>query len=140
MKCNNLKPVRWLQIILAFTITTLLVTILIPNDSSPAILAIRVIFAFIFVSFLPGYLLVNVLFINKNRLDVVEQLVLSVALTFGLDGLVGLFLGLSPIGLTFSSITISLSTLVLVLTAIAFTRQIRSTPNQLIQTPTSITA
>lgn len=103
-------------------------------------MAIRVVFAFVFVSFLPGYLLVNVLFINKNRLDVVEQLVLSVALTFGLDGLIGLFLGLSPIGLTFSSITISLSALVLVLAAIAFARQTKSTPTQFIQTSALITA
>ena len=98
----------------------------------------RVIFAFVFVSFLPGYLLVNVLFINKNKLDVVEQLVLSVALTFGLDGLVGLFLGLSPIGLNFISITISLSTLVLILAIIAFVRQTKENANQPIQTPTSV--
>ena len=93
-----------------------------------------------FVSFLPGYLLVNVLFINKNKLDVVEQLVLSVALTFGLDGLVGLFLGLSPIGLNFISITISLSTLVLILAIIAFVRQTKESANQPVQTPTSVAA
>jgi uncharacterized membrane protein len=99
---------------------------------------VRVIFAFVFVFFLPGYLLVNVLFINKNKLDAVEQLVLSVALTFGLDGLVGLFLGLSPIGINFTSITISLSTLVLILAVFAFARQTKESANQPIQTPTSM--
>jgi uncharacterized membrane protein len=113
-------------------------TILIPSDSSPAILAVRVIFAIVFVSFLPGYLLVKVLFLNKNKLDVVEQLVLSVALTFGLDGLVGLFLGLSPIGLNFTSITTALSTLVLILAVAAFVRQTKESANQPIQTPTYV--
>ena len=123
---------RWLEIILAFTIFTILATILIPSDSSPAILAIRVALAFVFVAFLPGYLLVNVLF--NNKLDVVENLVLSVALTFGLDGLVGLFLGLSPVGISFVSITVSLSALVLVLAIIAFVRQTRDN-SQPISTP-----
>jgi uncharacterized membrane protein len=113
-----------------------LVTILIPNGSALDLLVIRVVFAFFFVTFLPGYCLVNILFLNKNRLDIVEELVLSVALTFGLDGLVGLFLGLSPIGITFTSITISLSAMVLVLAAIAFVRQNKEAPNQHIQIAT----
>lgn len=54
-----------------------------------------------------------------------EELVLSVALSFALDGLVGLFLGLSPIGINFTSITVSLSVLVLVLAAVAFVRKIK---------------
>jgi uncharacterized membrane protein len=85
----------------------------------------RYFFSFVFVTFLPGYCLVNILFINKNKLDFVEEIVLSVALSFGLDGLVGLFLGLSPIGLNFASITVSLSALVLVFAAIAFIRKLR---------------
>ena len=75
--------------------------------------------------FLPGYCLVNVLFLGKNKLDFVETLVLSVALSFGLDGLVGLFLGLSPIGINLTSITLSLSILVLVLAAVALVRKLR---------------
>jgi len=74
---------------------------------------------------LPGYCLVNILFLGKNKIDFVEQLVLSVALSFGLAGLVGLFLGLSPIGINFTSITVSLSLLVLVLAAIALFRKNR---------------
>jgi uncharacterized membrane protein len=61
--------------------------------------------------------------LGKNKIDFVEELVLSVALSFGLTGLVGLFLGLSPIGIDFLSITISLSTLVLVLAVVAFVRK-----------------
>jgi uncharacterized membrane protein len=84
----------------------------------------RYIFGFVFVAFLPGYCLVNILFMNRNKLDFVEEIVLSVALSFGLDGLVGLFLGLSPIGINFTSITISLSAVVLVFAVIAFIRML----------------
>ena len=72
----------------------------------------RYVFGFVFIAFLPGYCLVNILFLGKNRIDFVEQLVLSVALSFGLTGLVGLFLGLSPIKFEFTPITVSLGGLV----------------------------
>jgi len=98
----------------------------------------RYVFAFVFVSFLPGYCLVNILFMNRNKLDFVEQLVLSVALSFGLDGLVLLFLGLSPIGINFTSITISLSTVVLVFAVVAFVRKIRELPGLNVQRPEKI--
>ena len=99
MKRENLKPLRWFEIIVAFTVLTLAVTYAIPGNSLFAVL--RYVFGFVFVVFLPGYCLIIVLFTGKNRLDSVEQLVLSVALSFGLDGLIGLFLGLSPIGINF---------------------------------------
>ena len=67
---------------------------------------------------------------HRNRLDFVEELVLSVALSFGLDGLAGLFLGLSPIGINFTSITVSLSAVVLVFAAIAFVRMLKGPPAQ----------
>ncbi len=97
----------------------------------------RYVFGFVFVTFLPGYCLVNILFMYRNKLDFVEELVLSVALSFGLDGLVGLFLGLSPIGINFTSITISLSVLVLVFAVIVFIRRTRE-PH--VQTPEQVSA
>jgi uncharacterized membrane protein len=97
----------------------------------------RYVFGFVFVAFLPGYCLVNILFMNRNKLDFVEELVLSVALSFGLDGLVGLFLGLSPIGINFTSITISLSAVVLVFAVIVF---IRRSIALHVQTPEQVSA
>ncbi len=78
-----------------------------------------------FVVFLPGYCLVTILFLGKNKIDFVETAVLSVALSFGLTGLIGLFLGLSPIGINFASITISLNVLVFALAAVAYIRKSR---------------
>ncbi|MGD0644926.1 MAG: DUF1616 domain-containing protein [Candidatus Bathyarchaeia archaeon] len=118
-----MKPLRWFEVIVAFTVLTIIATYFIPSNS--LLVVFRYFFSFVFVTFLPGYCLVNILFINKNKLDFVEEIVLSVALSFGLDGLVGLFLGLSPIGLNFASITVSLSALVLVFAAIAFIRKLR---------------
>ena len=96
-------------------------TYLIPSESS--LVAIRYVFGVVFVALLPGYCLVNILFMKRNKLDLVEEAVLSVALSFGISGLVGLFLGLSPIGINFTSITVSLIAIVLVLAAVAFVRK-----------------
>ena len=120
-----MKPLRWFEIVVGFIVLTLLVTYLIPSGSlsdSPLVV-FRYVFAFIFIVFLPGYCLVDILFLGKNRLDIVEKFVLSVALSFGLTGLIGLFLGLSPIGLNFESITISLSITVLALAVIALVQK-----------------
>jgi len=83
---------------------------------------------------LPGYCLVNVLFVNSNRVDLIEALVLSVVLSFGIDGFVGLFLGLSPIGISLTSMSVSLSVIVLVFGLIAFLRAIRR-PSSVVARP-----
>lgn len=118
-----MKPTRWLEVILLYTILTMLTVYLIPSDSPLS--AIRFALGFVFVVFLPGYCLVNILFLGANRIDPVETAVLSVALSFGITGLVGLFLGLSPITISFTSITVSLTLIVLVLAVVAFFRKTR---------------
>ena len=84
--------------------------------------------------------MISVLFSGRNNLDFVEQLVLSVALSFGLDGLVLLFLGLSPIGINFTSITVSLSVMVLVFAAGAFARKMKEVSGLNMQKPEQISA
>jgi uncharacterized membrane protein len=101
---------------------------------------LRYVLGFVFISFLPGYCLVNILFLGKSRIDFVEQLVLSVALSFGLTGLIGLFLGLSPIGFYFTPITVSLTVLVLVLAAIAYFRKSRESSGLNVQVPEQVSA
>ncbi len=125
-----MEPLRWLEIVVTFTIFTLLVSYLVPSGSP--IVALRYVLGFVFIIFLPGYCLINILFLGKNRLDIIEELTLSVALSFGLTGLIGLFLGLSPIGINFVSITVSLGVVVLVLAIVAFVRMSKEKP--LVQT------
>jgi uncharacterized membrane protein len=134
-----LKPIRWLAIILSFTVLTLLATYLIQTEP---LLYIRYVLSYVFVVFLPGYCLVNILFIGKNRIDLIETLVLSIALSFGLAGLIGLFLGLSPVGLNFTSITVSLGTTAVALSVIAFIRKSKekTLPVLQVQSPEQVSA
>jgi uncharacterized membrane protein len=99
----------------------------------------RFALTFIFVAFLPGYCLVNILFIGKNNIDLPETLVLSVALSFGIAGLDGLFLGLSPIGIFPVTIAVSLSIIVLVLASVAYLRQRKIALHQ-VQVPQQVSA
>jgi len=114
------KPTSWFGIIVLYTVLTLLFVYFIPSDSPFSV--INYVFGFIFVAVVPGYCLVSLLF-QEGKLDVVEKSVLSVALSFSIAGLSGLFLGLSPIGMTTASLTVSLSSIVLVLAFLAFIRK-----------------
>jgi uncharacterized membrane protein len=116
-----LKPIKWLITIIAFTLITLAGVYLISGDS--AVYAIRYVLSFVFVAFLPGYCLVNVLFVKADKLDLIEELVLSVALSFGLAGISGLFLGLSPLGIYVNTVTVTLSALTVALAVIAYIRK-----------------
>lgn len=125
-----MKPLRWLEIILLITIATMLCVYLIPADS-PAVF-IRYLLGIFFVFLIPGNCLVNILFRKRNKLDLIEEAVLSVALSFGIAGIAGLFLGLSPVGLNFTSITVSLSGITIILAAVAYLLKTKdaSRPNQ----------
>jgi uncharacterized membrane protein len=115
-----MKPIRWFGTIVLFTVLTMLIVYVIPRDSPFSVFIY--VFGFTFVSIVPGYCLVSVLF-QEGKLDLVEKAVLSVALSFSIAGVSGLFLGLSPIGMTTSSLTISLSIIVVVLAFFAFLRK-----------------
>ncbi len=132
-----MKPLRWLEIVVGFTVLTLLAVYLIQAEP---LIYLRYVLGFVFIVFLPGYCLVNILFLGKNRLDIIEELVLSVALSFGLTGLIGLFLGLSPIGINFSSITVSLGALVLALAVAGYVRRSREHPIAEVQSHVPINA
>jgi uncharacterized membrane protein len=114
------KPTSWFGIIVLYTVLTILFAYFIPSDSPFAVFSY--VFGFIFVSVVPGYCLVSLLF-REGKLDLVEKAVLSVALSFSIAGLSGLFLGLSPIGMTTSSLTVSLGSIVVVLAFLAFIRK-----------------
>jgi uncharacterized membrane protein len=114
------KPTSWFGIIVLYTFLTVLFVYFIPSDSPFSVFT--GVFGFIFVAVVPGYCLVSLLF-QEGKLDLVEKAVLSVALSFSLAGVSGLFLGLSPIGITTSSILISLSSIVVVLAFLAFIRK-----------------
>jgi len=114
------KLASWFGIIVLYTALTSSFAYFIPNDSPFSVFSY--IFGFIFVSIVPGYCLVSLLF-REGKIDLVEKAVLSVALSFSLVGVTGLFLGLSPVGITKSSIIISLSIIVIIFAFVAFVRK-----------------
>jgi uncharacterized membrane protein len=114
------KSTHWFGIIILYTVLTLLCVYFIPSDSLFSV--VRIILGFTFVAVVPGYCLVSFLF-QEGKLDLGEKAVLSVALSFSVAGISGLFLGLSPIGINFTSITESLSIIVIVLAILAFLRK-----------------
>ncbi|MBN1244766.1 DUF1616 domain-containing protein [Candidatus Bathyarchaeota archaeon] len=115
-----MKSTSWLGIIVLYTVLTISFAYFIPGDSPFSVFSY--VFGFVFVSIVPGYCLVSLLF-REGKLDLVEKAVLSVALSFSLVGVAGLFLGLSPIGITKASIIISLSIIVVVFAFLAFVRK-----------------
>jgi uncharacterized membrane protein len=115
------KPAIWFGIIVLYTVLTLVCVYFIPNDSIGSF--VKVGFGFPFVALLPGYCLVSFLF-EDGKLDPIEQAVLSVALSFAVAGISGLFLGLSAIGITPASVVNTLCIIVLFLGALAFLRKI----------------
>jgi uncharacterized membrane protein len=122
-----MKPLRWLEVILLITGLTILATFLIPSESIFSYL--RSALVVVFVCFIPGNCLVNILFRKRNKLDLIEEAVLSVALSFGITGITGLFLGLTPIGLNFTSIATSLNSITIILATTAFLLKNKDTEN-----------
>jgi uncharacterized membrane protein len=115
-----LHPVKWFAIIFFYTVVTLLCVYYIPTGS--ILSGITIFFGFTFVAFVPGYCLINFLF-QEGKLDLIEKTVLSVALSFSIAGISGLFLGLSSVGITVSSVTESLSLIVIILAVFATLRK-----------------
>ena len=115
-----MKLTSWFGIIVLYTVLTISFAYFIPNDSPFSVF--NYVFGFVFVSIMPGYCLVSLLF-QERKLDLIEKAVLSVAVSFSLVGVTGLFLGLSPIGITRASIIISLSIIVVVFAFLAFVRK-----------------
>jgi uncharacterized membrane protein len=132
LKDKKVKPTSWFGITVLYTLLTLLFVYFIPHDFPISVVTIA--FGFVFIAVVPGYCLVSLLF-QEGKLDLVEKAVLSVALSFSIDGLAGLFLGLSPIGMTTASLTLSLSSIVLILAFLAFLRKRKGKMQSTLQEP-----
>lgn len=94
----------WLPI--AVTITCILAIYLLPPDSflSP----VRIVVGMIFVLFIPGYLLIQLLYPGKE-MDTIERVALSLGLSLALTSLMALMLNYSPWGIRLEPMVILLS-------------------------------
>ncbi len=117
-----MTPSKWFLAIILYTGLALVCVYTIPSGSVLSVFTY--VFGFTYVAFVPGYCLVSLLF-PEGKLDIAELAILSVALSFAIAGVSGLFLGLSPIGITVQSITQSLSAIVLGLALLTTLRRMQ---------------
>lgn len=120
-----LKISKWFLSIITFTAATLIAVYTIPEDAPTSLMILRFILGFIFLSFIPGHCLFRALFPKESRKNIIEEIVLSVTLSFSITGLICLILGVTNVGLSINSIAISVTVIVLILSSLStFTRSI----------------
>ncbi|MBA7635600.1 hypothetical protein ES703_43204 [subsurface metagenome] len=115
----NLSPIKWLGLVITIiALTNMAILLNVP--------VLRQIFSFIFLAFIPGFLLLSVLKLNK--LGLVEKIVLSVGLSVAFSMLFGLVVNGSLLAIGYTkplstiSLLISFSTATIVLASIAYIR------------------
>lgn len=84
---------------------------------------IRVIAALPVILFIPGYLLIGILFPARDDLDWIERIALSVLFSAALVPLSIFILNFTPFGITFDSVTVALMELILVVAMPAIYRR-----------------
>ncbi len=104
MKSISKSAPLWLTVFVS--IATLSTVYLIPQEE-PWLIA-RIITGAVFVLFMPGYALVQILFPLKD-MEVVERIVLSIGLSFAVSPIIGLMLNYILWGIRLDSIVLSLS-------------------------------
>ena len=115
------KKGLWFWIIIALTVTTniLVFQVWLAELEQSILLPIRGIIGYAFCFLVPGYCTVKVLF-PKKGLDVVETMLISVALSLAIIPLVGLVVNFVIGSIALLPIMISLSLVVVILASIAY--------------------
>ncbi|HDQ05863.1 MAG TPA: DUF1616 domain-containing protein [Candidatus Bathyarchaeota archaeon] len=115
---------RWFWIAIGVSVLSFISILFIPETGTP-LSYVRYVFAFVLVAFLPGYCLTETLFPREDALDVIERFTFSIALSFAVTALVGLFLSFSSLSLTLATALPALGSLVIVLAVVALIRKYR---------------
>jgi uncharacterized membrane protein len=91
---------------------------------------IRTILSLFLLIFLPGYVLVSVLFPEEAGLEGMERIALSVGLSVAIVPLIGLVLNFTPWGIREISLLTSLSAFILIMSGVAYSRRRRLPENR----------
>nr|WP_320161270.1 DUF1616 domain-containing protein [uncultured Methanoregula sp.] len=89
---------------------------------------LRLILALPMILFIPGFVLLAVLFPDSNDIDTIERIVLSLGASIVITPLIGLCLNFTPWGIRLDPLLISLSAVIVVLVIIAGIRRNRISP------------
>ena len=111
----------WFWLLTSTVILTLLAVYLSPII--PAFAYVRYVFGSLFVLYLPGAALIELLYPRREDLSQLERLALSIGLSLALVPLVGLILNYTPWGIRLNPIIISLTILTLGLSLGAVARK-----------------
>ena len=109
-----------LGIIIGYVLITTLFIIVPPLNET----LLRPILGFPLVFFVPGYVFVSALFPEKEELDTIERIALSIGLSIGIVIFTGFILNYTPFGIRVAPILFSLSAITLILTAISAVRRL----------------
>jgi hypothetical protein len=127
--CLRSDRVLWYWATWALTLSTVVVTLTIPENAFPFVY-LRYVLGLVFVLWLPGYAFVRALFPSrlspddsKENFDVIERIAYSVGLSLALVPLTGLVLNYTPFGIRLAPIVLSLTALTLVFATVAVARE-----------------
>jgi len=87
--------------------------------------SLRAILGFPLVLFAPGYVFISALFPEKDELDPIERLALSMGLSICIVVFIGLGLNYTPWGIRLGPILFSITSFILLFTVITVYRRIR---------------
>ena len=115
------EPVRkkgfWFWIIISLTVITNMLVFLVSEQSF--LMPIRWVVGYLFCFFIPGYCAIKLLF-PKKELDVVETIILSVALSLAIIPMVGLVVNFVVGSIALPPIMLFLSLVVFILASTAY--------------------
>jgi uncharacterized membrane protein len=94
------------------------------------LIVLRIIFGLPFLLFFPGYVLALAFFPKKDALDPILRVVLSFGLSIAVVPLIGLILNYTPWGIKLYPILFSLTFFTMVISAIAWYRRHRLSPEE----------
>ena len=126
----NFKTAR--DIVIVNILSALLIAVIAFFPNSP----VRIILGLPFILFFPGYVLLCALFPRKEDLDRFERLALSMGLSIAVTSLIGLMLNYTPFGIRLYSVTFSLFSFTLLMSAVAISKR-RTVPPKDVFAPLS---
>jgi len=89
---------------------------------------LRLFLALPLILFVPGYVLLAVLFPDSSDIDPIERIVLSIGTSIVITPLIGLCLNFTPWGIRLDPLIISLTAVIVVLVILAGIRRIKTSP------------
>ncbi len=108
---------------IAVTLALVFVPLYFLSFFSEPVVYLRYFFGSVLVLFLPGYSLMEALFVKKSSFDDLTRYALSFVMSLALVTLISLVLGVSPIGIETLPITVSVALFTIVLLFIALKRR-----------------